>query len=246
MRFKQNSVLISAAVSLCGLTATAYAVDVGNNPAGASATVVVNSGPFGGSPSFTLSQSIMHVATAGNLFTDFTNTSQGGGGTGVPGISSGTNVPINETFTNTGADGWGGWTETVLTQTTLLGGGTVPGFLFDDLSPITVRRNGVLLTAGTDYTLITTPFPDGFGGGNNGYSSVTVSLAPSAFIQSGDNLNIQKQIHEVSGDANVWTINEAARVAQFPTAVPEPGTGVLLFGAVFAMRASSRRRIRPA
>src|SRR5690349_8684785 len=103
MRSKQNSALITAAVSLWALTAApAYAVNVGNNPGGASTTIVYNSGPFGGSPSFLVNESVTYVATAGNLFKDLTNTSQGGGGTGSPGIPSGTNVPLNETFTNTG------------------------------------------------------------------------------------------------------------------------------------------------
>ena len=39
---------------------------------------------------------------------------------------------------------------------------------------------------------------------------------------------IDKAIHEVFGDADVWSLNEAARVAETPIVTPEPTSLAML------------------
>ena len=230
------TLVIAAAAVICGLTDPADAVNVGNTPGGPPIPLVVNSGPFGGTPSFLLVANVTYDPSADNLFKDFTNTSAGTGGSGS-GILSGQNVPIDETFFNSGTDTWIAWTERVVSRSTP--NGSDPGFLFDDQTPITVKRNGLILTQGVDYTLSTM-----FSGppGNNGYEEITINLAPSSYIQPSDSIDIQKQIHEVFGDGNVWALGEAARVAQYPTPVPAPTTLALFAVAGVAPLLRRRRR----
>jgi hypothetical protein len=230
--------LIGFGVFLPGTAwAGASAFAVGDNPGGPSTIITVNSGPINGTPSFSVSADLIHDGTAGNLLKDFTNTSQGGGGTGS-GISSGTPVPITETFHNSGTDTWSGWRETVLSQTDF-GGPTGPDFLFDANSFV-VKRNGAVL-APVDYTLAGT---SGNNFGNTGYDSFTLIFGPAAMIQPGDTLEIDKSIHEVFGDGDVWNLNEAARVAETPIATPEPTSLAMLGLGAAGMLARHPRKMR--
>jgi hypothetical protein len=223
-----STTLTAATAALLAFVASANAItySVGNNPGGPTTLVPVNSGPFGGSPNFQLNADVDYDLAAGNLLKDFTNTSQGSGGP-ASGIPSGQNVPIVEVFTNVGTEAWTAWDEAIL-STTNGNPPPNPGFLFQS-NNVQVRRNGILLNEGPDYTLSGVQY---FGGGNNGYISMTIALAPASYILPSDTLEIEKRIHEVFNDGNVWALNEAARVAQYPTAVPEPAAVTLLALAV--------------
>jgi hypothetical protein len=221
MRFQLILAAISASavVSVCAAPAGAVSFLAGNNPSGPSSVVSANSGPFGGSPSFSLSIGVIADPTAGNLFKDLTQTSQGSGGP-ASGIASGNNVPITESLANHDTDAWTAWDERVVTQADFGGGGSGPfgpGFLFD--TTIAVLRNGTPLTEGVDYTLTGTPYSNF---GNSGYESFHIALAPASYINNLDVLEIHKSLHEVFGDGNVWALNETARLGEFPTVVPEP------------------------
>ncbi|MDB5292286.1 MAG: hypothetical protein JWL69_3527 [Phycisphaerales bacterium] len=218
-------------------TAAAQTAIVGDDPNGPTTLITVNSGPLNSAPSFSVSANLIHNGAAGNLLKDFTNTSQGSGGTGS-GISSGTPVPITETFRNSGADTWSGWSEKVFSQTDF-GGPTGPDFLFDPGSFV-VKRNGAAL-APADYNLAGSSFTSF---GNSGYSSFTMTFAPAAMIQPGDTLEIDKSIHEVFGDGDVWSLNEVARVAETPISVPEPTSLALLGLCVAGTLARHPRNIR--
>jgi hypothetical protein len=225
--------LVAASVAISLFAASANAISVGNNPPDLMDGILVSSGPFGGTPSFVFAADIDYDAGSDALLKDFTQTSQGSGGP-ASGVFSGTPVPITETFTNVGTEAWSAWDEEILT-TTAGNPPPSPGFLFS--GTVTVLRNGVPLTQGSDYTLGGVPY---FGGGNNGFISRTITLAPASYIQPTDTLEIQKSIHEVFNDGNVWALNEAAQVAQYPTPVPEPTVvGVI---AIAALAASVRRR----
>ena len=226
MRFGQTRMTLAAAAAVLGFTAAANAVtyNVGNNPAALDTIVVVNSVGPPANPNFQLQAGIDHNPSADNLYKDFTNDSGSG-------ISSGQNLLITETFTNDGSETWTAWDELVVSTTDGIPAPS-PGFLFQT-NGTTVRRNGALLTDGVDYTLVGVPYNNA---GNNGYISITISLSPASYIQPGDVLEIEKRIHEVSGDANPWRPAEAARVAQYPTAVPEPASlGLLALAAVACM-----------
>jgi len=239
MRFQSIFAASVAAVAISSIfasSARAITYSVGNNPGGTSAVVEVDSGPFGGNnPSFTLTAGVDQDPASGNLLKDFTQTSQGSGGPNS-GLSSGRDVPIDETFSNDGTETWTAWDEAVVSQTDF-GGPMGPGFLFD--TSVTVSRNGTTLTPGVDYTLTGTTFTQF---GNSGYESLTISFSPGSQIQPSDMLRIQKNIHEVFGDGNVWTLGEAARVAEFPSAVPEPATLGLVAMTVLATGFRRRRR----
>lgn len=233
---QRNSIILTAmSTALLVLAASANAINysVGNNSGGPTSIVPVNSGPFGSSPVFQLNAGVDHDPSAGNLLKDFTNTSQGSGGP-ASGISSGQNIQITEVFTNVGAESWSAWDEEILSTTSGIPQPS-PGFLFHP-SNVTLLRNGIPLSSGVDYTRTGVQY---FGAGNSGFISMTFSFAPSSYIQPGDTLEIQKQIHEVFSDANVWALNEAARVAQYPTAVPEPAAVGLL---ALALASQCRRR----
>jgi hypothetical protein len=233
----RHSFIVTVAIAVTGLTGATHAAPIGNNPGGPTTLIAVDSGPFLGTPHFVVNADIIHDDAGGNLLKDFKNTSQGSGGP-ASGIPSGQNVLIDETFNNTGTDAWSAWTEQVVTPSEPLG--TEPGFLFAP-GGITVSRNGTPLTEGVDYTLAGTPY---FGSGNNGYSAITINFAPSSYIQPDDVLDIQKRIHEVFGDGNVWALNEEAQVAEYPTGVPEPA-GLALLAVAGLTPLLHRRRVRP-
>ena len=236
MRFHQTrTVLFAATAACCVLAASADAVtyNVGSNPGDPNSGVLVPSGPFGSSPNFFFTAGIDHDPSADTLLKDFTNTSQGSGG-GGSGIPSGQNVQITEIFTNDGSETWTAWDEAIV-STTVGNPPPSPGFLFQPNS-VTVLHNGVPLNQGMDYTLSGVQYNQA---SNNGFISLSIAFAPASYIQPTDTLEIQKRIHEVFGDGNVWALNEAASVAQYPTAVPEPvGLGLL----AMALPALRRRR----
>ena len=62
-------VVTAATAATWGFADPARAVNVGNNPGGPSAMLVVNSGPFGGTPSFLLVENVTHDPAAGNRIT---------------------------------------------------------------------------------------------------------------------------------------------------------------------------------
>jgi hypothetical protein len=124
------------------------------------------------------------------------------------------------------------------------GGDGPPGFLFRENSLVLSANYGagmVPLTQGVDYTIATTSGPPGSGNGPD-WETITITFAPNRVIETGDVLNIRKDIFEVFGDGNIWQSGEAARIGEFPIGVPEPGTFVLV-GAV-AAGAMVRRRTR--
>ena len=236
MRLERTWVMLvaaTAALSVFAASAGAITYTVGNNPADPDNGVVVPSGPFGGSPNFVFTAGVDHDASADTLLKDFTNTSQGnvGGGGGIP---SGQNVQITEIFTNDGTETWTAWDEAIV-STADGNPPPNPGFLFQQ-NNVTVLRNGVTLSEGIDYTLSGVQYN---AASNNGLISLTIAFAPASYIQPSDTLEIQKRIHEVFGDGNIWRLDEAASVAQYPTAVPEPAALGLL---VLALPALRRRR----
>ena len=236
MRFQGTWVMLvaaTAAVSVFAPSAGAITYTVGNNPTDPEDSIVVPSGPFGNPPNFVFTAGIDHDASADTLLKDFTNTSQGnvGGGGGIP---SGQNVPITEVFTNDGTEAWTAWDEAIV-STTDGNPPPSPGFLFQP-NNVTVLRNGVTLNEGIDYTLSGVPYN---AASNNGLISLTISFAPASYIQPSDQLEIRKRIHEVFGDGDIWRLDEAASVAQYPTAVPEPAVVGLL--ALLGLPARRRR-----
>jgi hypothetical protein len=238
MRFQRSFAAFVAAasvVSACTSQVVAVTYSVGDNSGGTSSVVPINSGPFGGDPLFSLTAGVDQDPASGNLFKDLTQTSRQPGGPNS-GISSGVDIPIDETFTNDGTEAWTAWSEAVITRTDT-GGGNDPGFLF--APDVVVSRNGATLTQGIDYAINGTTFPQN---GNSGFESFTISfLTPLSYIQPTDTLHIQKSIHEVFGDANVWTFNETARIAEFPTALPEPATLGLVVAIPLATALRRRR-----
>jgi hypothetical protein len=165
---------------------------------------------------------------------------------GTNAIPSGNNVGIQEVLTNTGAATWTGWNERVVTRTTINTPNDSPGFLFRQSSLALQADYGagfVPLTQGPDYTVTVVPYsgpPDPSGNGQ-GWEEITIFLAPVRSIQTSNRLQINKQIFEVFLDGNLWNLGEAAEIAQYPIAVPEPASlGLAAFGAI-TLLARARR-----
>ena len=171
-------------------------------------------------------------------------------GTGS-GIASGQRRPITETLSNLGSLAWNGWRERIVSRTQVgPNPDDSPGFLFRDDS-LTVSANYgagmVVLTPGVDYTVAGTPPTGpvlGVSGNNNSWESIVITLAPNRVIETGDILQIDKEIFEVFGDADPWRPDEAARIGENPIGVPEPGMlAIVAFAAGAMMR--GRRRLLP-
>jgi hypothetical protein len=208
-------------MALCALLAVTdsaragiLGIDAGDNPSGPTTVTTFNGTMNSG---FSVAANVSYDATAGQWEKDLTNT---GGG-----ISSGQNVAISETLVNSGLLPWTDWHEHVISTTTVDGNPNFPEFLFDSTS-LSVSRNGVPLTAGTDYTLVTDQV---FNRSETvaDWSSVSIYFNPASDIPVGGTLQISEQIYEVFGNANIWVNGEAAQIGQNPT-VPEPASIVLV------------------
>lgn len=159
--------------------------------------------------------------------------------------NSGQNVPIIETFTNTGTLAWTDWHEEVRSRTQIPGGpGDEPGFLFREGSVSIAADFGggfVPLADGVDYTLVPTLYSGVPEPGNNfNWEAVSVFFAPNRLIAPGNRLRIEKSIFEVFGDADPWRPQEEAILAQYPT-VPEPSSALL--AVVGVLVAGFRRKV---
>ncbi len=176
---------------------------------------------------FTVAADVSYDPAAGPWDKQFQNT-------GNP-IFSGQNVAINETLTNAGLQAWTDWHEQILSTTT--GGG--PDFLFTAGS-LSVFRNGVPLTQGTDYTLVTDQVFNASATVAD-WSAISLFFNTASEIQVGDKLQITKQIYEVFGDGDVWDQGEIALVGQYPS-VPEPGSFILAAMAFVGLGAWGWRR----
>jgi hypothetical protein len=159
---------------------------------------------------------------------------------GPGGVASGVDVAITEILTNVGAVPWTDWHENVVSRTTIFAPNDSPGFLFRQGSLTLSADYGagfVPLTQGTDYTLVTTPNsgpPDPSGNDAN-WEAIDIFFNPSANIGPGNTLRIDKSIFEVFLDGNVWQNGEAAVIAEFPSAVPEPAAVAICAGALMAI-----------
>lgn len=166
-----------------------------------------------------------------------------------PSIASGTEVFINETFTNTGSIAWTDWHEEIISIAMAGGGGgggtQVPGFLFRNGSVNLQADYGagfVSLLEGPDYSLQTMDYNGPpISGNNNNWEAVWIFFEPHAVIQTGDTLRIEKRIFEIFGDGNIWQTNTSAQIAQYPT--PEPTTALII--APLATAVLLRRRAVP-
>ena len=183
-------------------------VVVGDNPSAPPTVTTYTGGPNSG---FTVAEAVFYDPAAGLWEKQFQNTGDA--------ILSGQNVAINETFTNFGLQAWTDWHEQILSTTTVNGDSNYPGFLFSAGS-LSVFRDGVALTQGTDYTLVTDQVFNR-SESDADWSTISLFFKPASDIQIGDTLQITKQIYEVFGNASVWEHGEIALVGQYPT-VPEP------------------------
>lgn len=142
--------------------------------------------------------------------------------------ASGQFVTLLEHLTNTGATAWTAWDVEILTTTFVAGQpDPVPGFLFRRDS-VSVLRDAVPLIEGVDYTLAPVIHTASGSGNLNHWEAVTISFTASGFIAPGQTLSIETEIFEVFLDADTWMNGEIAEIGQFPTAVPEPSTLVLV------------------
>ena len=211
-------------------------------PSAPPTSYAVIGGGGGGQPTNIIEDVALDLA-AGPWLKDLVNQSGSG-------ILSGQRRQIIETLTNAGTLTWAGWHERVLTRTSIFAENDSPGFLFrsDSLTLSANYGSGfVPLTHGVDYTVTPTPNSGPPGGGNGPHwEGITIELAPHAVIDPGDALRIDKEIFEVSGDANIWVQGEAARIGQYPIGVPEPGgvfgAAVVMVGAI--VRRARRRRVQ--
>jgi hypothetical protein len=165
-------------------------------------------------------------------------------------IASGNNVGVQEILTNTGTPAWTGWNERVVTRTTINTPNDSPGFLFRQGSLSLQGDYGsgfVPLTQGPDYTLTPVPYtgPPDPTGNDQGWEAVTISLAPARQILNGQRLQINEQVFEVFLDGNLWAPSEAAELAQYPIAVPEPAGLAVIALAATGMLARRRRVKQP-
>jgi len=187
----------------------------------AQSTYQVTGGGGGGGPAnVTIVEDVALDFSAGPWLKDLVNATGSG-------FLSGQNRTISETLTNAGTLTWTGWHERVVTRTTVGGGqpDNSPGFLFRPNSLTLSANRGagfVPLVENVDYTVAATSPPPGSGGGSE-WETITITFTPQAVIEPGDILNIQKDIFEVFGDADIWMPGEAARIGEYPIGVPEPG-----------------------
>ena len=208
-------------------TSTSYAVPASFDDSNPSVTTQFN-GNQGG---FVVNENVSYDPNSGPWIKQFVNV---GGG-----IGSGMNVPLTETFFNSGTATWTDWHEEILSTTmvpagTVGGGGgggggmvTVPGFLFRNNGSLVVKKNGAPLIQGTDYTRMTTDYMGSFAAGGPNWGAIWILFEPSGLIHPGQTLTIEKQIFEVFEDSNIWMNGEYAEIQQYPT-VPEPSSLILL------------------
>ena len=204
-------------------------------------TYPVNGGGGGGGvPNVTIVEDVALDFSSGQWLKDLVNAT-------ASGFSSGQNRLISEVLTNVGQFAWTGWNEHVVSRTDT--GGPPqgsPGFLFDAGSLVLSANYGsgtVPLTQGVDYTITTVDAQPSLGSGPGpDWEAITITFAPNRVIEPGDILNIQKDIFEVFGDANIWQQGEAARIGEYPIGVPEPA-GVAMM-AIATVAGVARRRAR--
>jgi hypothetical protein len=230
----RHHVALLAAVSILAAASAAKGVVIaGDDPTGPSMGTTYQGNSGGG---FSVVDNVSYNRAAGQWNKGLRLTD---------GTASGTEVPINETITNAGPLAWSGWHEQILTTTTVNNDPNYPDFLFRNGS-LTVSRNGVPLTQGADYTLVTDSFFNR-SSSDGDWRSVSILLNPASDIQVGDSLGITERIYEVFGDADTWMPDEIALVGQNPT-VPEPSSLILLaigglaLGGLVVVRQRERRR----
>jgi hypothetical protein len=221
--------LTSVAFLAVGASARAVVV-AGNDPTGPSMATTYSGNSSGG---FTVVDNVSYNPAAGTWNKGLRLTD---------GTASGNEVPINETVTNAGPLAWTGWHEQVFTTTNVNNDPNYPDFLFRNGS-LTVSRNGVPLTQGANYTLVTDSFFNR-SSSEADWRSVSILLNPASDIQVGDTLGISERIYEVFGDADTWMPNEIALVGQNPTAVPVPEPSALALAALGALALSTVARRR--
>jgi hypothetical protein len=195
----------------------------------------------GGGASVTITEDIILAPSAGPWHKNLINNTTGP--TSPPGmLPSGANVGISETLTNLGGIAWNQWTERVVTRTTISSPNDAPGYQFNNSTLFVEANYGagfVPLTNGVQYTVVGTPAP-GPGFEPNGWEAITITLQPGFQINPTNKLRISKDIFEVFGDGNIWLSGEAAEIAQFPGAIPEPASLALM--SIAALSLLRRRR----
>ena len=152
------------------------------------------------------------------------------------GIGSGEPAQLSLALTNVGGAAWTGWSQAVLSTTTVTSSGeTIVGFLLVADS-LVLTRDGTPLVEGLDYTLapiVHTATTGGTGGGSSNYGhweAVSIVFAASGQIAPGQTLGIEQQIFEVYLDGDPWRPDDVAAIQQAP-AVPEPQAwGMLAVG----------------
>ena len=222
--------LLALSAALAATRSSAAIIGASDNPSGPTTTTTYNLGSNG----FSVVETVAYDGTSGPWQKELTNSGQNP-------LSSGQQVLIDEQLTNAGPAAWTDWHEEVLPTP---GDPPFPDFLFTAGS-LQVDRNGVPLVDGVDYTLVPTTADPALGVTPTGdWVALSIFFNPGSDIQSGDTLQITKNIFEVFLDADLWDVGESASLAEYPT-VPEPASiSLAILGGVglCLLRLNCRRR----